>query len=279
MKKSLALLALPFAALASDASYAQQPEESYGISDALMVALKPHIGGEPAAPMPASMSTTQTIWNKGNFGMKVYFDEKTQFRALDNGLYHIESAGGFRGGQAGGAGTTLSLCGLLPLVSVGHSSTTNKGFLQVAGLGIHTSSTVAFANRSRMIRLETTAPSLCGITPGLSFTYRVDAESIRKIEGDYVRDRTIEQTVNGPVVTCTASSEVLPANRIAPQLSGDYIGVECIVPDAKNRPTSTHFAYLVSYRFYLSMASKAKWQRSENTHTVGDPAPHGATSP
>lgn len=278
MKKTLALLALPFIVLAPGMPRAQQPEDSYRISDELMASLKPHIGSEPATPLPASMSTSQTIWNKGNFGMKVYYDEKTHFRTLDNGLHHIEATGGFRKGQAGGTGTSLSLCGLLPLVNISQSSTTSNGYVVVAGLGISTSSTVAFANRSRMIRLETTAPSLCGITPGLNFTYRVDAESTRRIEGDYVRDRTIEQVVNGPVVTCTASPDVQPASRIAPQLVGNYIDVECVSFDAKKRPASTHLSYLISYRFYLAMASKAKWQRSENAHTV-DSAPNGTPSP
>jgi len=278
MKKTLFLLALPLLALTPGMARAQQPEDSYRISDELMASLKPHIGSEPATPLPASISTSQTIWNKGNFGMKVYYDEKTHFRPLENGLHHIEATGGFRNGQAGGTGTSLSLCGLLPLVNISQSSTTNNGFFIVAGLGINTSSSVAFANRSRMIRLETTAPSLCGITPGLNFTYRVDAESTRRIEGDYVRDRTIEQVVNGPVVTCTASPDVKPASRIAPQLVGDYIDVECLSFDAKKRPASTHLAYLVSYRFYLAMASKAKWQRSENSHVV-DSAPDSTPSP
>ena len=278
MKKSLALLALPLAVLVPGMSCAQQPENSYTISEELMASLKPHIGSEPAVPLPASMSTSQTIWNKGNFGMKVYYDEKTRFMTLENGLHHIEATGGFRKGQAGGTGTSLSLCGLLPLVNVNQSSTTSNGFVSADGLGINISSTVAFANRSRMIRLETTAPSLCGITPGLNFTYRVDAESSRRIEGDYVRDRTIEQVINGPVVTCTASPDVQPASRIASPLAGDYIDVECVSFDAKKRPSSTHLAYLISYRFYLAMASKAKWQRSENTHTV-DSAPNSTPSP
>ena len=278
MTKTLALLALPLIVLTAGMSRAQQPEDSYRISDELMTSLKPHIGSESATPLPASMSTSQTIWNKGNFGMKVYYYEKTRFRALDNGVYHIEATGGFFKGQAGGTGATLSLCGLLPLVNISQSSTTNNGYIVVAGLGIGTSSTVAFANRSRMIRLETTAPSLCGITPGQNFTYRVDAESTRRIEGDYVRDRTIEEVINGPVVTCTASPDVQPASRIAPQLTGDYIDVECVSFDAKKRPVSTHLAYLISYRFYLATASKAKWQRSENAYTI-ESTPDSTSSP
>ncbi|MFD0725096.1 hypothetical protein [Lysobacter brunescens] len=279
MKNIAAVLVLSLTALAAGTSRAQSTEESYSISEELMTSLKPHIGNGPVLPMPAAMSSTQTIWNKGNFGMKVYYDEKIRYRMLENRLHHVEGTGGFRKGQAGGSGTSLSLCGLLPLVSVSQSSTTNKGFISVVGIGIHTSSTVAFANRSRMIRLETTAPSLCGITPGQHFTYRVDAESTRRVEGDYIRDRTIEEVVNGPLVTCTARQDILPASSIAPQLVGDYIPVECVTQDAKNRPSSTHLAYLASYRFYLVMANKSKWQRSEHAHVVEPAAPDSTSSP
>lgn len=278
MKNIAALLAVSLTALSAGTSRAQSTGESYSISEELMTSLKPHIGSEPALSMPAAMSTTQTIWNKGNFGMAVYYDDKTRYRTIENGLHHVEGAGGFRKAQAGGSVTSLSLCGLLPLVSVSQSSTTTKGFVRVIGIGIHTSSTVSFANRSRMIRLETSAPSLCGITPGQHFTYRVDAELTRRIEGDYTRDRTIEEVVNGPLVTCTAGPDIQPASSIAPQLVGDYIPVECVTQDAKNRPSSTQLAYLASYRFYLVMASKSKWQRSEHAHVVETSVPDSAPS-
>lgn len=278
MKNIAAVLAVSLTALSAGTSRAQSTEESYSISEELMASLKPHIGSEPALPMPAAMSTTQTISHKANFGMKVYFDEKIRYRALENGLHHVESTGAFRKGQAGGSNTTLSMCGLLPLVNVGHSSTTNNGFFITSGIGISTSSTVSFTNRSRMIHLETTAPSLCAITPGLHFTYRFDFESTRRIEGDYVRDRTIEQVVNGALMTCTAAAEVQPASRITPQLAGDYIPVECITLDAKKRPVSSHLAFLTSYRFYLVMANKDKWQRSEHAHVVETSVPDSASS-
>ncbi len=278
MKNIAALLAVSLTALSAGTSRAQSTEESYSISEELMASLKPHIGSEPALPMPAAMSTTQTIWNKGNFGMALYFDERTHFKLLENGLYGLEGTGAFRKGQSKVSATNLSLCGLLPLVSFSKSSSTTNGYFSVVGIGISASSTVAFANRSRMIRLETSAPSLCGITPGMHFTYRVDAELTRRIEGDYVRDRTVEEVVNGQLVTCTAGPEMQPASSIAPQLVGDYIPVECVTQDAKNRPSSTQLAYLASYRFYRVMASKDKWQRSEHAHVVETSVPDSASS-
>jgi hypothetical protein len=113
-----------FATIATIATVARAQEglsQDYTLSEEVVGQLAPHLPSAPTASLP-SLSFVQTIWNKGNFGKAVYVDGKQRITRLESGLSQVQGGGGFRHAAAAGEATSLSLCGFVPLLSVGQSS-------------------------------------------------------------------------------------------------------------------------------------------------------------
>lgn len=260
-------------ALATGNVPAQQSESdgvTFAISEDVIAQAEPHLAHATLAQLPP-MSFSQTIWNKGNFGMAVYAYGAYRFTPLDSGLLQVEASSGFRQAEATGRVTSISLCGLVSLLSVSQSSTTSKGLIPVNGIGIliSTSSTVKIAAKSRVTHLESSSASICNISAGETFALEFDRETTRAVEGKFIRDKTT-QTTGSSALSCAVSKTADPASRIAPFLTGDALTVTCESFDAKKRPVMTRYSYLTEYRHYLPIADQSKWQRSETAYSTAN---------
>ncbi len=263
--------------LAADSAAQESPAPSSGLDESVIAQALPHVAGAPDAVLPP-LTSRSTIIARGNFGRAIYSDGSTRFTRLDDGLYDVQDStrmapNGTIGEGAGSTSSTLSLCGLVALYSVGNSRSVNKVATTAASWILETTNSIDFGNHYKATSLESSAASLCNPTPGSDFTLRVDSIRTTRIEGAYVRDRTVEHNFRFNQ-TCRVAATPEPASRIAAALAGDYLDVTCEFPDEKKRPVTARYAFLTHYRYYLTVQTVAKNQRSETAYA----AAQGATS-
>jgi len=256
--------------LAAD-SWAQESSTlPTGLDARVLAQALSHVGGASDALLPP-LSSRSTIIARGNFGKAIYSDSSASYTRLEDGLYDVRDSSRMAanmniGEGAGSTSSTLSLCGLVALFSAGNSRSVNKIATAAGNWILETTSSVDFGNHYKATLLESSTPSLCNPIPGSDFTMRVDSVKTTRIEGPYVRDKTVDQNFSF-IQTCKVAAMPEPASRIAAALAGEYLDVTCEFSDEKNRPVTTRYAFLTHYRYYLTVQTVAKNQRSETVYS------------
>jgi hypothetical protein len=171
---------------------------------------------------------------------------------LQNGLTGAQTSAVMDGGKAVGSGSSLSLCGLIGLLSESKSSTdTSTTTALPAGkvfLPFAIKSSVDFSRRGRLVGLETSASSLCEPASGVEFTLKTEEELIVKTSGLFGGTKEIKRVRES---RCRTSADVKPASLIGEPLVGDYREVQCETVDGNGRTSKTRYAYLIASSFYL----------------------------
>ena len=198
----------------------------------------------------------QEINNAGNFGKIIYYERQTSFSRQESGLWAIVGAGNFTSGAAAGFSQTLSLCGLITLLTTTNSTTkleTNtpipfgKLFLP---FGIRTS--IGVGTRVRVADLRTDYEDICSPIPGTKFTYHIENEAQVKTTGLFGRSTQVSAKID---VLCQVSSSVVQAKEINPGMRGDYLLVSCEGTAHSGQKSKTDYAFLIEPGVYLILST------------------------
>ena len=210
-------------------------------------------------PQGASLKLTELhqIDNVGNFGKVVEYQRDATWARQDSGLWAIVAVGGFTSGGANGMSQTLSLCGLLPLLTA-VSSTTQVNIPLATRFGpFMMRHVVNVGRRGRVTDFRTEYGDICSPSPGAKFTYQFDNE---------VQIRTSSRTVTGKAtldVSCEVASDAAPATQLAPSFRGDYLRVSCENVAKSGQKTGYLYAFLREPGVYLTLSESGSNQSTK----------------
>lgn len=247
-----------------------QPGDAVGelvVPQLLQDMLRSHVPtARPPSPL-ASLSALQSIDHKGNFGRKVEAKIDFTMSRLENGLTGSQSSVVMDGGKAAGTSAGLSLCGLIGLLGESRSTTDTSTTTAVPVGGIFLpfaiKSSVEFANRRKVVAIETSAPSLCHPTGGQEFTLRTEEELTIKTSGVFGRTNQIKRVQE---MKCRVAADLKPATQIGALLEGDYREVQCDTAHEGGKTSRTRYAYLIASSMYLPIEEVNEWQTTLTTY-------------
>lgn len=227
----------------------------------------------PKNPL-TSYASTQELDHKMNFTKK-YVDTRSNLTVLENGLVGSDGSVNHRSGDASGAGHTMTLCGLVPLVGESSSTTTSTvGTVLPVGnvfvpFGLKTN--VDFNNRVKLVVLEASIPSLCSPQFGTEFTYKTETEVVVKTSGVFGRTTQVKRTETASCKTAAASKL---ASELLPSLLGMYLPVSCDVTLTNGAKKHVEYAYLIDSAFYLLTEATTDLQRTKIQYVEASYAQH-----
>jgi len=184
-----------------------------------------------------------------------------------NGLWATEFESKTSGTNTNGRSFSLSLCGLITVVTTGVASTVQDAVTVLAKgklflpFGFRT--TTGFTRMVRVTSLDTSTPSVCSPLPGTEFSYRLKTEVTTKTSGFAGRTQTSTQD---EYVFCKVSADERPANQLVAQLRGTFVDVTCEHKIGANPPVQRDFIYLRDSGMYLMVALKESWGHSKITY-------------
>ena len=249
---------------------AQSPTpEIISIDATLSEQLTPHLASQNTKPIPP-LFVTYSVFAKGNFGRPMESGEYEDRRHMENGLYQVTANRSDPNGSGGG-GTALSLCGLTNVIAVAASRNAITGASVAAGAVIEMRFSTETESSSRLARLESSAPSLCNISPGVNFTNRTDGVNKLKIQRPFLSDKKIEVTLSIET-DCKTPESKLPSSEISEILSGEYLRISCVTTNLKNSKDSAtqEIAYLLDYHYYLPLKTTSSSVRTEISYSSQD---------
>jgi hypothetical protein len=187
------------------------------------------------------------------------------YRAQDNGLWSVVSQGSNTMTGPGGVGESLSLCGLVTLLSVGHGQEvrTVPTLVPVGPVFLPFSirSTNDATFRRRVIAFQTDAPAICNPAPGSRFSYAIEIEQAFRTSGMF--GANVGATL-GYRDACEVGA-ARPAREIDPALPGQGMLVTCNRVMAKTGQSGTNrFVFLPDVGLFLDLDSVTK----DATHRV-----------
>src|SRR5919198_1275291 len=141
---------------------------------------------KPSKPIASSVEIRE-INNKGNFGTLTYYERQAVYARQESGLWAVLSTGRFTASGSAGSAQSVSLCGLVTLLSAtaGKMVFDNSG---VVPIGKHfvpfgIKSSVDTGRRLRVTAVEFDTPNICAPAPGAEFKYRIETEVQTKTSG------------------------------------------------------------------------------------------------
>ncbi len=149
--------------------------------------------------------------------------------------------------------TSVSLCGLVPLLGESGSTTDSRLTTAIPAGGVFlpfdVSSKHQIGSRVRLVSFSTSAANLCKPTPGTSFTYQSTREEQRKFQGSMLSSNTLHTITES--ASCTVGSAEVSAKALDPSIVGSYLLVTCTYSVPSQSPRKSEFAYLLSSGLYL----------------------------
>lgn len=266
---------ISFFFLMATAAYANAGNDAPATSpkmDASNVEMTRPLGTAERVALPP-LKFIQTIWNKADFGRAGYYDGEFRVRRLDDGFLETIQSGSYRASPSPHTETIQSLCGLAPRSRNESSDLHLTSSPTIGGASFTMQQRIVISVEERATRLEPRDFMFCGIQPDSTFDFLTETESIRRSQATYLgssKKPKIKTTTITITHRCKAAGTSTAASLIAGNLSGNSIDVTCESVDQKKRITTSRYAYLVDYRYYLPLSEQSKWQRHETTYFALD---------
>ena len=200
------------------------------------------------------------INNKGNFGKLTYYERRASYARQDSGLWAVLSSGTFTSGAGGGTMQSLSLCGLVTLVST-MSATTYNDLTAAIPIGkifvpFGMRSSIDQSRRQRVTNLETDA-NVCAPAPSTDFSYRTETEVLSSTSGLL---RLSNSTKRDEHFACKVNAESIPASKIFPSLRGDSLRVTCERTAGWGGKITREYAFLKDAALYVLLSETGEVQ-------------------
>lgn len=236
--------------------------EKISVDAKLVAQITPHLASERTKPIP-SFLVTYSVVAKGNFGRSIKSSESVERRQIDDGLYEVRGHRSDPNGTTGN-GTALSLCGIANVLAVSESRDVITGYSLASGVAIEMRYSSDSASSSHLLRFESSAPSICNLSPGTNFSYLIDGVTTLNLKRSILRDKKLE-VLNSSETHCTTSLSTSPSSEISELLSGDYLDVSCVTTNRKNKNDSmtVALAYLIDYHYYIPLNTITSASHSE----------------
>lgn len=187
-----------------------------------------------------------------------------EFASLGNDLYGSRTSSVL--GEQTLAGTSLTLCGLVELLSTTQAPTTERtAFLAIpigslfAPLGIRMRTDFSGTSQVTRLKLSSPAAQLCQPTPGMTFDYEFDTVTRFRTKSGLAKFNSTIAVAHRS--TCTVM-EPRPAAEVIEGAPGNYLPVSCettIVVGKAGKPNAIRreLAYLPEAGFYLTLTGLA----------------------
>lgn len=240
------------------------------IAPSVEPALAAHKPSLPVLSELVAVDVVVTIDHKGNFGRIDTSEQQQAFQWQADGRLASTSTGSYKtpdGSMSAWTSTSISLCGLVPLLNESASKSDSRLTTAVPAGGVFVpfgfSSKSQGASRARLVSFSTSAANLCKPTSGASFTYQSTREEQRKFEGKMHSSNKLH------TITESATCEVGPAEQSAktlnPSLVGSYLPVSCSYSDPSKPARKSEFAYLLASGLYLPMSVQLNEYQTNGT--------------
>ena len=215
-------------------------------------------------PDKALTRTTERreIDNRGNFGKLVYEQRRAIYKRQESGLWAVVSTAAL-GGSSGSA-RSLSLCGLVALLSATASKTSFDQMISIPSEKIFfyfsIRHSIDWGRRLRVMSFEASANNICAPAPGAEFSYRVGTELEVKTSGLL----GVTKVARGlDDFSCKVSAESRPANEIFPSLRGDALLTSCERIGKSGAKAKLGYAFLRDAGIYLLLSEDTDVQTTK----------------
>jgi len=201
------------------------------------------------------------IDNVGNFGKIVLYDRHVVYSLQDSGLWGVLSVGGFTSGAATGSTQSLSLCGLVPLLGVGGSTTRSEVLLSLpigrffVPFGFRSS--IDINRQFRVKEFKTDYQGICSPIPGDKFAYQIENEVQFKTSGLFGRTGVGSAIVD---VSCLVAANPVSATELSPSFKGEYLMVTCESVAKAGQKGKVVYAFLRDLGLYLMLSETGSAQ-------------------
>jgi hypothetical protein len=215
-------------------------------------------------PDKALTRTTERreINNRGNFGKLVYEQRRAIYKRQGSGLWAVVSTAAL--GTSSGSAESLSLCGLVTLLSATVSTTSFDQMISIPSERLFgyfsIRHSIDWGRRLRVMSFETSANNICAPAPGAEFSYRVETEMEIKTSGLLGVTRVATGVDD---FSCKVSAESRPAKEIFPSLRGDALFTSCERIAKSGAKAKLEFAFLRDAGVYLLLTEDANVQTTK----------------
>lgn len=203
----------------------------------------------------AALSITREIHNVGNFGKLVYYKSRVAYARQDNGLIATVGSGGAAEGGSSGSGRSLTLCGLVTLLSTSASTNDSNATSAVpvpklfVPFGL--ASQVDIGMRIRVTEFEADTDHICTPAPGSTFSYRAEREVSVKTTGLFVHTTIGAGSVE---IFCQVGDAPRAASDFGSGLRGDALTVSCDHVTTTGSKRTSEYIYLDEAGLYLQVS-------------------------
>jgi len=206
-------------------------------------------------PDKALTKTTERreIYSRGNLGKPVYEQRRAIYKRQGSGLWAVVSTAAL--GSSSGSAQSLSLCGLVTLLSATVSKTSFDQMISIPSEKIFfyfsIRHSIDWGRRLRVMSFEASANNICAPAPGAEFSYRVGTELEVKTSGLLGVTRVAKGLDD---FSCKVSAESRPANEIFPPLRGDALLTSCERIGKSGAKAKLEYAFLRDAGIYLLLS-------------------------
>lgn len=242
---------------------------------ALAAPLRGHTPPLPAAAELLSLERTTDVDHRGNFGKITTEIEQTTLRWNSNGQSSTASQSVYTapdGSKTYSSRTSVSLCGLVQLLTEQSASGTSQRTTAVPAAGVSLPITFDIKNQSsaryRLRTFEASTPNVCTPTPGMAFSYKLTAELQRKHSNNTYSSNKLHEL--SEAVTCSVAAEPKPSSALSPSLRGNYLEVTCLHTEPEKAVRSSNLAFLQQSGLYLPIKLQLN-EYQTNTSRYSEP--------
>ena len=222
----------------------------------LISSLRGHTPPLPAGEDLLSFARTTDVEHLGNFGKITTETEQITSRWNSDGQSLIASLNvytGPNGSKTYSSSTSVSICGLIPLLTEQSASGASQITTTVPAAG--TPQPISFDVKNltsahyRIRTFEANTPNVCTPKPGMAFSYKLTAEVQRKYSSNSYNSNKLHEL--SEEVTCNVAPESKPSTSLHPSLRGSHLEVTCLHLEADKPARSVRLVFLQESGLYV----------------------------
>jgi hypothetical protein len=246
--RSMVIIALvALAAASASADDAQVIILDQSMQNAILPVLKEY---KPTASQVTISSSQQS--------KNLTFTSQTALSVLDNGLWAGVGGAVFTGSNARGAGgrRTLDLCGLVPLLSAGQSSSDEDRQTIVPIGKIFMPFGFAITRNTgltvRVVGFSASTPNLCAPIPGSEFSFHIEAD--QTLFGSGLSGKPVRSLSD---FDCKTAGGIVTANQIQAVFPGDGLQVTCNISSSSatsKAKSKNDYVFLLAIGRYFAVS-------------------------
>lgn len=247
------LLVLGIAALFSVSS-SSADDEGFVLSGAVQAALADQIVHAQNGYGLLRVVRVDRIENSANSNASMVLDARSTLDPLENGLFAVSSVLTERSGKLSGQASSLTLCGLITLLTQTSANIKNNytSVVPIAGVFVPfgVKSSTDWGSRFRVTAFEASSKNICNPQPGTEFEYRVDADRELKMSSMFSTTKNLKET---DAFVCRVSATESPGSALSPAVKGTYLTVVCTSTEASTVKKRVELAYITDLAYYFSL--------------------------